>query len=160
MDLDIATELRFRQVGVDYEQALAAAYVNRPEMRMNLLMIDYYNYGKKIAAAKGSLKIDLMGNWGLAKEEYATPDNAIINEDVDSAGNYINWYQDQKLEQQWYAGIKASVPFWGSTAEYSWTRESWVPVVSAYQGTQANTTHSSSSSSTGSTCSPNRSLRK
>ncbi len=137
--LDIVTDLRFRKIAVDYANALAAAYVNRPEMRINTLMIDYYNYGKKIAAAKGSLKIDLMGNWGLAKEEYAYPDSGPINDAVDANGNYINWYQDNKLEQQWYAGIKASVPFWGSTAEYSWTREAWVPVVSAYQGTQANT---------------------
>jgi len=46
---------------------------------------------------------------------------------------------DQKLEQQWYGGFKASMPFWGSTAEYSWTKEQWVPVVSTVHGTEAAT---------------------
>jgi outer membrane protein TolC len=139
MGVDVEIDLVFKKVGVDYGKALSAALANRPEMRINTLMLDYYNYGKRIAKAKGSLKVDLMGNWGLAKEEYAYPDNGIINATQNPDGSYTQWYQDQKLQQQWYAGVKASVPIWGSTAEYSYPREQWVPVVSAYQGTEAAT---------------------
>ncbi|MCM8760666.1 MAG: TolC family protein [Candidatus Omnitrophica bacterium] len=139
-DIDIETDLALNKVEVDYEKALSAAMANRPEVRINLLMMDYYRYGQRIARAKGSFKVDIMGNWGLAKEEYAYPDNGIIpGSPQNPDGSYTNWYQDNKLEQQWYAGIKASVPVWGSTAEYSYTREQWVPVVSAYQGTEAAT---------------------
>ena len=117
--------LEFKKISLDFEKTLAAAFVNRPEMKINSLMVSYYDYGKSVAKAKGWPKIDIMGNWGLAKEEYASPD----------LGNDA----DQKLEQQWYAGIKGSIPLWGSTAEYSWTKEQWVPMVSAFQGTEATT---------------------
>ena len=65
----------------------------------------------------------------MAKEEYISKDQNTNPDDgpVDD---------DQKMEQQWYAGVKCSVPLWGSTAEYSYTNEHWVPVVSAYHGTE------------------------
>ena len=65
----------------------------------------------------------------MAKEEYiskdAGPDPATGATDA-----------DQKLEQQWYAGVKCSIPLWGSTGEYSYTKEVWAPVVSAYRGSE------------------------
>lgn len=122
----------FKKIEIDYEKALMAAFMNRPEIKINSFMIDYYNYGKNIAKAKGWPKIDILGQWGLAKEEYVPEDAGpdVITGESDA---------DRKLEQQWYAGIKASMPFWGSTGEYSWTKEQWVPVVSAFQGTSAAT---------------------
>ena len=123
--IDIEPGLEFKKISVDFEEALKAAYNNRAEIRINSLMLDYYKYGHNISKAKGWPKIDLLGSWGLAKEEYLTQD----------LGNDA----DQKLEQQWYGGVKMSMPFWGSTAEYSWTREQWVPLVSSFQGTEANT---------------------
>jgi len=131
-DLNILPKGKFKKVDIEYERVLKAALMNRPEMKINLLMITYYNYEKYIARAKGRLKLDIMGNWGLAKEEYASQDRL-----GPAAGG--GWDQDQKMEQQWYAGVKGSIPFWGSTAEYSWTKEQWTPVVSAYQGTEATT---------------------
>ncbi len=123
--VEIGTLPEFKKVAVDSDQALRAAFINRPEVKINSLMIDYYNYGKGIAKAKGWPKIDILGQWGLAKEEFAPED--------------LSTDADRKLEQQWYAGVKASMPFWGSTGEYSWTKEKWVPVVSAFQGTEATT---------------------
>ncbi|MDD5428368.1 MAG: TolC family protein [Candidatus Omnitrophica bacterium] len=131
-EVDVKDDLEFRKVEVNYEKALAIAMVNRPEIKINSLMIDYYNYGKGIAKAKLWPKVDLLGSWGLAKEEYASED------EVGGAGQ-LNGDANRKMEQQWYAGLKVGVPFWGSTAEYSLTKEQWVPVVSAYQGTEATT---------------------
>jgi hypothetical protein len=103
-------------------------------------MLDYYAYGKRIAASKNMPKIDLMGNWGLAKEEYMPVDNAWGDTSMNPAGTNNNPVgADMKMEQQWYAGVKTSLPLWGSTAEYSWTREQWTPVISAFQGTEATT---------------------
>jgi outer membrane protein TolC len=120
----------FQKINVDLDRTLAAAMMNRPEMRINTLMLQYYDYEKKISKAKGWIKIDFTGNWGLAKEEYDSEDTQGPN----SSGTFD---MDQKLEQQWYTGLKFSMPIWGSTASYSWTKEKFVPVVSAYQGTEA-----------------------
>lgn len=130
--VEIEPTPEFKKVTIDFEDALRAAFMNRPEMRINSLMIDYYNQGKAISKAKGWPKVDLLGNWGLAKEEY-------LSADAVGARAQLNSDPDRKLSQQWYAGVKASMPIWGSTAEYSWTKEQWVPVVSAYQGTEATT---------------------
>jgi len=126
--IDIEPELEFKKISVDFEEALRAAYNNRAEIRINSLMVDYYKYGHNISKAKGWPKVDILGSWGLAKEEYLTQDFG-----TDGTG------VDEKLEQQWYGGVKVSMPFWGSTAEYSWTREQWVPLISSWQGTEANT---------------------
>lgn len=136
--VSIIPKLEFNRVKVNYEDALRAAFMNRPEMRINMLMLEYYTYGKRIADAKSSPKIDLMGSWGLA-EEYFTPlDNAWGQTDAPGV-NLLGTYPEQKLQEQWYAGIKTSLPIWGSTIEYSHTREQWTPVISAYQGTEATT---------------------
>ncbi len=130
--VDVKEGLEFKKVTVDYEKALSIAMVNRPEMKVNSMMISYYNYGKGIAKAKLWPQVDLLGSWGLAKEEYATEDQV-------GARSQLNGDPDRKLEQQWYAGLKVGMPFWGSSGEYSYTKEQWVPVVSAYQGTEATT---------------------
>lgn len=128
--VDIEPELEFKKVDVDFRKALNVAFVNRPEIRINLLMMEYHEFGKGIARAKQSLKVDLLGMWGLSKEEFASGYSNL---------NIASGDDDRKLEQQWYAGLKASMPLGGTTAEYSWTGEQWTPAVSAYQGTFANT---------------------
>ncbi|MDD3906107.1 MAG: TolC family protein [Candidatus Omnitrophica bacterium] len=128
-EVDVKEIAEFKKVEVDYEKALSIATVNRPEMKINSMMIEYYNYGKGIAKAKFWPKVDLLGSWGLAKEEIA-PDDV----DTSNAND-----ADQKLGQQWYAGLKVGVPLWGSSGEWSLTKEQWVPVVSTYHGTSATT---------------------
>jgi len=135
MSIDIKPMPEFKKAKIDFDKTMRLALMNRPEMRINTLMINYYKYGKKITDAKGWLKVDIMGNWGLAKEEYTPEDTQGPTSGAGTANPIFD--PDRKLEQQWYAGFKASVPFWGSTGEYSWTKEEWVPVVSAFQGTEA-----------------------
>lgn len=127
----IAPKFKFRRFNVGFDQTLRAAFMSRPEIAINAMSIEYYKYEKDVAKAKGWPKIDFMGNWGMAKEHY-------IAEDFDYTP--VTGDVERKLEQQWYAGIKASIPAWGNTMEYSQTREQWVPVVSTYQGTSATTT--------------------
>lgn len=126
IDIDLPPE--FRKITVDLEDALAAANVNRPEIRINQLKLDYYGFEKDVAKARMWPRIDLLGNWGLAKEEYMSPD-FVDGVDV-----------NQRLEQQWYGGVKVTVPFWGSTGKYSHTREQWQPNIAGIQyGTEAKT---------------------
>ncbi|OGW84655.1 MAG: hypothetical protein A2987_02680 [Omnitrophica bacterium RIFCSPLOWO2_01_FULL_45_10] len=125
--IDVAdSEVKFKKIKIDFENALNAAMMNRPDLKVNTLMFEYYRYGTRIAKAKGWPKIDLLGSWGLAKEEFLSRDMA----DTDA---------DQELKPQWYVGVKTSMPFWGSTGEYSLTKEEWVPVVSTTRGTAATT---------------------
>jgi len=131
--IDVREGLEFKKAAVDYEKVISMAMVNRPEMKINALMIDYYNYGKRVARAKLWPKVDLLGSWGLAKEEYASQD------EVGGSKQLYDNDPNQKLEQQWYAGLKIGVPFWGSSGEWSLTKEHWVPVVSSYRGTDATT---------------------
>ncbi len=136
----IRPKLEFNRVDVKYEDVLRAAFANRPEVIINTLMIDYYIYGKKIARSKGLPKVDIMGSWGLAKETYLPEDNAFNNTGWGNLpGTNTPIIADEKLKQQWYAGVKASVPAWGSTGEYSFTQEQWTPTVATYQGTEAKT---------------------
>lgn len=135
--LRIRPRLQFNKVAVPYDATLRAAFANRPEMIINTLMLDYYNYGEKIASSKGLPKVDLIGSWGLSKETYMPEDNAFNNTIQNGPGNNTPIIADEKMKQQWYAGVKASLPFWGNTAEYTFSREQWTPTVATYQGTEA-----------------------
>ena len=128
--VDVKEDLEFKKVAVDYETALGIAMVNRPEMKINSLMVEYYNYGKGIAKAKFWPKVDLLGSWGLAKEQF-------VGQDFDPTPPVNDI--EEKLQAQWYAGLKVGMPFWGSSGEYSLTKEHWVPVVSTTHGTDATT---------------------
>jgi len=128
----IRADLTFRDVDVKYKKILEAAFANRPEIRIGSMMLDYYNYELRMTKARSLPKVDIMGSWGLAKENY-------IEEDNQPGANGNVGRPSQNLSQQWYGGFKASMPFWGSTGEYSFTREQWPSVVSAYQGTEART---------------------
>jgi outer membrane protein TolC len=135
----VEPSLEFKKVDVSYEEAVRASYTYRPEIKMNTLMLQYYDFGRNIAKGKFWPKVDLLGSWGLAWEEYC-PQDRLGPTNAPVPGGAIPIFDcDPKLEQQWYAGVKTSAPLLGSTIEYSWTREQWVPVVSAYQGTEAAT---------------------
>ncbi|MDD5423023.1 MAG: TolC family protein [Candidatus Omnitrophica bacterium] len=131
--LEIESKLEFKKVNIDSSEALRAAFMNRPEIKINSLMIDYYRRGIDIAKAKGWPKIDLLGMWGLMKDEYAS-----LDQDHNPASGPDN--DNRSMSPQWYAGIKTSMPFWGSTVEVSRTKEHWPPVVSTYHGTESDTT--------------------
>ena len=126
--IDINYVPEFKKVDVDFDKALADAMVYRPEMQINSLMVSYYLYGMKVARSKSWPKIEAMGSFGLAKEQFIAKD----------MGNDPTTGVDgpSKLSQQWYAGMKCSVPMWGSTTEYSFTREEWVPQVATFRGSE------------------------
>jgi outer membrane protein TolC len=127
--IDIEAPTVLDKVDIDFDRVLADAMSYRPEMQINSLMIQYYIYEQKVAKAKSWPKIDFIGSFGMAKEEYIAKD---AGGDDPATGTLA---ADQKLQQQWYAGVKCSIPLWGSTGEYAYQKEVWAPVVSAYRGT-------------------------
>lgn len=127
--IDIEPANEFKKISINYENVLRDALVHRPEMQINSLMVQYYIYEKKVANAKNWPKIDFIGSFGMAKEEFISKDQG-----TDPATGTVD--SDQKLEQQWYAGVKCSIPLWGSTGEYSYQKEVWAPVVNTIKGTE------------------------
>ncbi|MDD4203434.1 MAG: TolC family protein, partial [Candidatus Omnitrophica bacterium] len=95
------------------------AYANRPEMKLNYFMTEYYLYDKKIADAKSMPKVDLLGNWGHKVENYYKQDEP---------ANYLS----HKFAPEWYAGIKVKVPMGGNEVGYTYTREVWQPTISSF----------------------------
>ena len=65
----------------------------------------------------------------MAKENFIAKDSGVDPADPNAD------YPD-KLEQQWYGGVKCSIPIWGSTGEYSYVKEVWAPVVNTVKGTR------------------------
>jgi outer membrane protein TolC len=129
-NIDVVQSPDFSRISINYEKVLQDAMVYRPEMQINAMMVQYYVYGQRVAKAKSWPKIDFIGSFGMAKEEFIAKDSRGTQDLVTGAD------PDQKLEQQWYAGVKCSIPLWGSTGEYSYVKEQWVAAVSALKGTQ------------------------
>jgi len=102
------------------------AFSNRPEMKVNFLMVEYYLYEKKIMNAHGWPKVDFIGQWGHQFEDFIPKDNP-------------EQHISHKFRPEWYAGVKVKVPMRGSTLTYSFTKEQWRPVVSAFLGTTSST---------------------
>jgi hypothetical protein len=127
-NIDIKAPSVFNRVDVNFDSVLADALTNRPEMQISSMMIQYYIYEQKIARSKSWPKIDFIGSFGMAKEEYISKDAGPSPDGLDNG-------PDQKMEQQWYAGVKCSIPLWGSTGGYTYQKEVWAPVVSSYRGT-------------------------
>jgi len=108
------------------------AYTNRPEIKINFLMTEYYLYEKKIKNAHLLPKVDGMGSYGYKYEDFS--------DHLDRGGGSpsgAGGRNERLMKPEWYIGFKASMPFFGSTLGYSLAKESWQPVVSAYHGTKS-----------------------
>jgi len=116
-----------KTIELDLKNCFDLAYLNRPELKISRLSMEYFDYEKKIMQARATFpRVDFLGMYGNMVEDFVrgdTPDNR------DRRG----------LGPEYYVGMKASWPFWGNTVGYSLTKETWQPVVSAYQGTVSNT---------------------
>jgi len=120
LDIEPAGEPEIKS-DISLDNCYTLAYTNRPEMKINYLMSEYYLYEKKIARSGGWPKLDAMGSYGYSAEDFRDAEL--------KAGH--------KLGPEWYAGVKVSVPFFGSTLGYSLTREHWQPVVASFHGTDS-----------------------
>ncbi len=109
---------------INLDQCFSLAFANRPDMKIGFLMVEYYMYEKRIMKAHGMPKVDFMGSWGYSFEDYVPQDNE-------------EGHLSHKFLPEWYAGVKVSLPFGGSTAGYSYTKETWQPVVSSVHGTES-----------------------
>jgi len=117
---DIANQLEFKKAEVNFGECLRLALLNRPEIRLNELLLKYYQYDKKIAKGKYWPDIEASGAYYQAGEVFKE--------------------QDLDLTSEWFVMGKVRLPIWGNSLEYSYNQSKTAPVVSAYHGTNS-TTH-------------------
>jgi len=140
--MNVTDELKIAGVGEpriikpDLENCFSLASLNRPELKIGRLSMEYFGYEKKIAQARATFpRVDFLGMYGNMVEDYVEGDKGSGSNATAAGPN-----DRRGLGPEYYVGMKASWPFWGSTVGYSMTKETWQPVVSAYQST-ASTTH-------------------
>jgi len=116
-------------IKLDLEDCYSLAYLNRPEIKISQLALEYFKYEEKIMKSRTDWpRVDLLGSYGNTREDFVKDD-------------LIGGQDPRGLGPEYYIGTKVSLPIWGSTLGYAYTKEKWQPVVSAFHGTEA-TTHS------------------
>lgn len=125
IDIAVVAEPSVR-TDIEINDCYRMAMENRPEMKINFYMVEYYIYEKKIKTALGSPKADFLGSWGYSQEDFIPRDNP-------------EGHMSNKFAPEWYVGVKSSLPFGGNTMNYTFTKETWQPVVNAFQGTESST---------------------
>jgi len=123
------------QIGLQNCYNLALA--NSPDFKIKQKTIEFYDFERKMQKAKGWPKVDFEGSFGKAMEKYQ-PMRYESDYGIDPKGPN---HAARGLEPEWYAGIRASLPFWGSTFEYNYVREFWASSVSTFRGTESATSY-------------------
>lgn len=102
------------------------AFLNRPEMKISHLALEHYEYEKKIMQARTRWpRADLLGMYANTREDFI---------DYDRGDD-----KPRGLGPEYYVGTKISMPLWGSTVGYSFTKEKWQPIVRTTKATKSNT---------------------
>ncbi|GAF81708.1 unnamed protein product, partial [marine sediment metagenome] len=105
--------------------------LNRPEIKISQLSMEYFRYEKKIRQARVNWpRVDFLGSYGNTEEDY-------VKDDINLTDATTN--DPRGLGPEYYFGAKISLPIWGSTFGYSYTEEEWQPVVQTEKGTEART---------------------
>ena len=124
-------------LSIGLQNCYSLALVNDPGIKIKGRTSEYYNFERKMKKAKGWPKVDFNGSFGASYENYQPLSIA-----ADYAGDGSGPARSgRRMEAEWYAGIKTSVPMWGSTVEHNYVREQWAPTVSAFRGTQSATNY-------------------
>ncbi len=87
----------YETLDIDLDECLKIAYQNRSDLYMKELMVQFHKYGVEIAKAKGRLKVDLTGSYGVGRE-------AFVTDKLD-------------LQEEYFIGLKGSLPFGPHTLE-------------------------------------------
>jgi len=110
--IDVVGDHQHRLVDKDMDSCLTLAMENRPDLKMSEFTVRSTEYGKKIAGARGMPQVDLTGYYKKASE--VTEPEAL------------------DPQKKWYAGVEATLPFYGSTGKYSHYKKEDTSTVSTY----------------------------
>ncbi|MFH1593595.1 MAG: TolC family protein [Candidatus Omnitrophota bacterium] len=131
--MNIDEEIEIREVpepeivDLALDTCFSLARLNRPEIKISRLSLEYFDYEKKIMGARASWpRVDFLGMYGNSKEDFLSRD-------------MVTGRDPRQRGPEFYYGFKASLPVWGSTLGYSFMEESWQPVVQTTKGTKSRT---------------------
>jgi outer membrane protein TolC len=124
-------------LSIGLKNCYALALVNAPGFQIKGKTIEYYNFERKMKKARAWPKVDFNGSFGAAYENFQ-PLNLPSDYVGDASGPSRS---GRKMQAEWYAGVKTSVPMWGNTVEHNYVREMWAPTVSAFRGSQSATNY-------------------
>ena len=112
-------------INLSLEDCFNLASLNRPEIKISRLSMEHFELEKKIMDARAFWpRVDLLGMYGNMREDF-------IQYDRDEQ-------PPRTLGPEYYVGTKVSLPIFGSTLGYSFTKEDWQPIVRTLQGTKSN----------------------
>jgi outer membrane protein TolC len=93
---------------LDLDSCMAAALKSRPEIYLSEMLIKFNDYGQKVEAIKNkSLTVDLSSSYGQYQGHYKT--------------------EPWRSSQNWYVGMKASLPWGANTINNSLSRDQQQP---------------------------------
>ncbi len=135
-EIEIAGVKEPEIIKLDLEDCFNLASLNRPEIKISQLSLEYFRYEKKIRQARANWpRVDFLGSYGNTQEDFVAADNI----GTDDGTNPVSLIDPRGLGPEYYFGTKISLPIWGSTFGYSYTEEEWTPVVQTTKGTEAKT---------------------
>ena len=125
-------------ISIGLENCYTLALANEPDYKIKEMTIEYYDLERKMMKAKGWPKMDFQGSFGRMVERYS-PMNSPADIAAANPSNPIR--ADRGYEPEWFAGVKTSLPFWGSTVEHNYVSEHWAPTISSFRGSESDTNY-------------------
>jgi outer membrane protein TolC len=107
--LEIIDSIGYKEVNMNLQDCLWLAYKYRPEYLVNRLMVEYNEYDVKSKEAASSFQVNFTGQYGKMGSSY---ESEILS-----------------LTEAWYAGVKVSKPFGGSTVDGEIVKEHSAPKI-------------------------------
>ena len=96
-------DLKDRELNVPLEECVDIAFRYRPDLKTKEHMVEFADYGRKIAQSKDQFKVDLTGSYGSSGGAYET--------------------ETLEMATDWFFGVKVSKPLGGSTIAASYTED-------------------------------------
>jgi len=100
IDMDLM-DLEAADLSVALDECMDLAFRYRPDLKAKEHMVEFNDYGRKIAQSKDQFKVDLTGSYGRSGGAYET--------------------EALELNTDWFLGIKVSKPLGGNTLSTSYT---------------------------------------
>jgi len=97
------TYLEAIEVDVTLNQCMDLAFGYRPDFKAKKHIVDFNDYGQKIAKSKDQFKVDLSGSYGKSGGAFET--------------------ETLELDQDWYLGLKVTKPLGGNTISAGYTED-------------------------------------
>lgn len=118
-------QLHFNKIDPDYDQMLALAFRQNPEMILRQAQVESAAWSLKVFKAKKLPHVDLRGSIGKLGEIFK--DTAALEQGK----------ADLDTEREWFLGMQASMPFGPNSVTYEQQKNVFGPTVLALTGSES-----------------------